>query len=339
MIPADQNVALAGPEFSEGEMDDHLDRLRREHPELHRCVDVERARTWSAEFAQMDVADDFGVEDHGGRGESYLRAQTHNVTARARGIAQLLSHLRAGAGSSRLTVVDVLGGDGLVGRVAAAVGMSDITVLTCDLSPYMVRAAWSAGCPALLQRADRLLQRNGSVDGVLVAYGSHHISPVDRAAVVREAHRVLRPGGALVLHDFLVGSPMDRWFSEVVDPYSRTGHRFEHFTREALAGYLADAGFAEHEVVDMADPYVATAATAVAAELGLGRYLLYMYGLARIDRLPGTDARRWALDRARDIFRGPGPADRLSVRLDERTRMWRCTAPRTALVGIGRKAP
>jgi SAM-dependent methyltransferase len=238
-------------------------------------------------------------------------------------------------------VVDVLGGDGLVRRVAGSLGLSDVAVLTCDLSPYMVRAAWSADCPALLQKADHLLQRDSSVDGVLVAYGSHHIAPEDRATLARESYRVLRPGGVLVLHDFLVGSPMGEWFDQVVDQYSETGHQFEHFTREEMLGYLATAGFESFEVVDLADPYVATAATPVEAELGLGRYLLDMYGLVEIDRLHDGQAARWAIERARTIFRYPrehGEVGQLSVRYDDDAEAWRCTVPRMAIVGVGRKA-
>jgi ubiquinone/menaquinone biosynthesis C-methylase UbiE len=327
-----------GSDFSPTEMDDHLDRLRTDHPELYECVDLERALNWSQEFARNRFVDDFGSENGGGRGGSYLRAQAHNVTARAHGIRQLLGLVRAGTDAPRKTVVDVLGGDGLVSKVAGSLGLSDMAVLTCDLSPYMVRAAWAAGCPALLQKADHLLQRDGSVDGVLVAYGTHHIAVEDRAALVAEAHRVLRPGGVLVLHDFLVGSPMGEWFDQVVDRYSETGHRYDHFTREEMLGYLASAGFESYEVLDLADPYVATAATPADAELGLGRYLLDMYGLVEIDRLYDGQAERWAIERARTIFRYPGEDGQLTVRYDESSAAWQCTVPRMAIVGVGRKA-
>jgi SAM-dependent methyltransferase len=142
----------------------------------------------------------------------------------------------------------------------------------------MVRAAWSAGCPALLQRADHLLQRDSSVDGVLVAYGSQHVARQYRGTLAREAARVLRPRGVLVLHDFLVGSPMEEWFATVVDWYSRTGHCYPHFTREEIEGYLTGAGL-EREAVEIDDPYAATGPTAQEAERRLGRYLLDMYGL------------------------------------------------------------
>ncbi|MEU4210780.1 class I SAM-dependent methyltransferase [Streptomyces sp. NPDC026206] len=328
--------------FSPAEMELHLNRLRRVAPGLHACVDTGRARDWARDATARAAfaADDFGDEHAGGRGTSYVRAQAHNLTARAEGIRRLLALIRGDRAPARTTVVDVLGGDGLVRRVAGRLGMTDVAVLTCDASPYMVRAAWSARCPALLQRADRLLQHDGSVDGVLVAYGSHHIAPRDRAELAREAHRVLRPGGVMVLHDFLVGSPMDTWFGEVVDRYSRTGHTFEHFTREDIGNYLTKAGFEPVEVISMNDPYTAGAATPEAAEIDLGHYLLDMYGLTGIEDIHGPEAARRTIGLAKGIFRevgADGTVHGFSMRYDMSSKVWKCTVPRTAVVGIGRK--
>jgi ubiquinone/menaquinone biosynthesis C-methylase UbiE len=308
----------------------HLGRLRRDHAGLYGCLDLERARSRPGWLAGAGAVDDFGDERRGGRGGSYVRAQADNATARADGIRQLLGFIRAATDAVPKTVVDVLGGDGLVQRVAGRLGLSDVEILTCDASPYMVRAAWSAGCPAVLQRADRLVQRDGSVDGVLVAYGSHHIPLAERAALAAEAHRVLRAGGVMVLHDFLIGSPMDEWFGRVVDPCSQTGHRFRHFTREEIRGYLAGAGFDSVDVVEIDDPYVASGRTEAEAELSLGRYLLDMYGLVRVE---SDRPERWTIERAKEIFRYPG--DEFSLRWSGR---WRARLPRRAVVGIGRRS-
>jgi hypothetical protein len=56
-------------DFSPTEMDLHLRQLRRDHPELYECVDVERALDWSREFMRTRFVDDFGSQNGGGRGE------------------------------------------------------------------------------------------------------------------------------------------------------------------------------------------------------------------------------------------------------------------------------
>jgi hypothetical protein len=101
-----------------------------------------------------------------------------------------------------------------------------------------------------------------------------------------------------------------------------------------MQGYLAKAGFESYEVVEMADPYVATAATAEEAELALGRYLRDMYGLVRIGQTWGEGADRWVIDRAKDVFTENGG---FSLVFDDDVALWRCTVSRTAVVGIGRK--
>ncbi|MES4831740.1 class I SAM-dependent methyltransferase, partial [Streptomyces anthocyanicus] len=178
--------------------------------------------------------DDFGADGEGSRGVEYVQAQALNRRARETGIRKLLGFAetaRRTAAGDRPVLVDLLGGDGLVRKVCEELGIGDFNILTCDASPHMVTTAWAAGVPALLQRAEQPLLRDHSVDAVLLAYGSHHVPSSDRQTVATEARRMLRPGGTFVLHDFLVGSPVDVWFEEVTDVYSATGHKFLHFTR------------------------------------------------------------------------------------------------------------
>ena len=84
--------------------------------------------------------DDFGAD---GRGESYAQAQALNEQARKVGIVALLELMRrhhAGRdGSEPAMIADLLGGDGLVRRVGHAAGLTDLEIVTCDASPYMVR--------------------------------------------------------------------------------------------------------------------------------------------------------------------------------------------------------
>jgi SAM-dependent methyltransferase len=50
--------------------------------------------------------------------------------------------------------------------------------------------------------ADELPHANGSVDRVLSAFMFHHLPADAKAAMLREVHRVLAPGGQLLLLDF-----------------------------------------------------------------------------------------------------------------------------------------
>jgi hypothetical protein len=90
----------------------HLRRLRRDHAELYGCLDLDRARHWWRQLPGVGTADDFGHELSGGRDTSYIRAQADNLTARTRGIEQLLGFIRRGTSSVPKTVVDVLGATG-----------------------------------------------------------------------------------------------------------------------------------------------------------------------------------------------------------------------------------
>lgn len=325
------------------DLEAQLNELEKHHPELYAVIDLRRIRAWKNELAaESSVRDDFGP---GGRGVEYLQAQTLDGNARAAGIMQLtqlvLSSPSAGQSRDRI-IIDLLGGNGLVRRViSATAGLERASILTCDASPHMVSAAWAQGAPAIIQRAEQPLLCSDSVDGVLLAYGSHHIPVGLRQTVVNEAYRILRPGGIFVLHDFLQGSPAERWFTDVAHPYSLTGHDFIHFTSQEIKHYLTVAGFASSTVMSLGDSYTLTGDTADDARRNMGQYLVKMYGLIRAERALGEEeAYSWAADRAQQIFRYPDDgvtpmASQLSY--DKTKRTWRFTIPRRALVGMGSK--
>ncbi|MDQ0937541.1 class I SAM-dependent methyltransferase [Streptomyces turgidiscabies] len=323
-----------------------LEELRQSHPELHALADPQRLAAWEdALCTTLERHDDFGADPEGSRGVEYVQAQTLNSRARETGIRNLLGFADSASrvpNGERPVLVDLLGGDGLVRKVCEELGIGDFNILTCDASPHMVASAWAAGMPALLQRAEQPLLRDRTVDAVLLAYGSHHVPPSDRQTVATEAHRMLRPGGAFILHDFLVGSPVDVWFEEVTDVYSATGHKFLHFTRDEIDGYLEKAGYDHREVVEIDDPYTAVGATPEEAEIEIGRYLLNMYGLVKVfDGRTENEAYRWVTETAKSIFRypdGEGSLAAAELRYEEGTGKWRLTIPRRAVVGVGRIA-
>jgi SAM-dependent methyltransferase len=320
-----------------------LRRLRREYPHIYSCIDLGRVAglgPGSPAAGRDTPRDDFAAEEVGGRGRSYLTAQ-QSASTRERGIRGLVDLVERTRTATSDVIVDLLGGDGLVQRVVSAGNRQIPVIVTCDASPFMVQAAWARGIPALLHRAEHCLFRTGAVGGVMLAYGSHHIDPAQRATVAEEALRILQPGGVFVLHDFAVGTPVDTWFSKVVDVYSATGHDYVHFQPQEVWSLLASAGFADVEVGSLDDSFVISSGTAQESELELGRYLVNMYGLVRlVDELGTPAAYRRAFELASGIFvyeDGPGPLGRVRTERVPDRPLWSTTMPRAALVGFGRK--
>jgi SAM-dependent methyltransferase len=316
--------------------------LRETWPHVYALIDEERALGLEAD----EDHDDFGAAREGGRGESYVAAQQARPEARIRGIRALMDLVGGSAGGDRPIVLDLLGGDGLLHRVCLRPDMPDTTVVTCDASSFMVASAWAAGVPAVRQRAQRQVFRSGSVDGVLLAYGSHHVPEPERQAVADEAWRVLRPGGRFVLHDFAEGSPMATWFQEVVDKESDTGHQYAHFTADWMQECLVRSGFRDVTTTWVFDPIVATGTSEQGAQAALGQYLVQMYGLNKLVRAHGEEgASMAAFELACRTFRWEsstafdGMQNHVRECVVERLgpSKWQGVLPRFALVAVGEK--
>lgn len=169
-------------------------------------------------------------------------------------------------------------------------------MITNDISSHMFRSAGLWGFPT---REDaRLLPRTfreGSLDGVLFAYGTHHVTSLDEA--FRASLDVLRPDGRIVVHDFLDEGRVGRWFHEIVDRHSRTGHDFPHLGPVQLAVSLYLAGFRGVELYEMEDPFVFSVpeeSPATARHVAF-TYLLGMYGM--------TESFGGRLDRFEEVIR------------------------------------
>ena len=123
-------------------------------------------------------------------------------------------------------------------------------------------AARGAGRAHVLQADARLLPLpDASVDLVTMLDVIEHLGPAELEAALREAHRVLKPGGQLVAHTFPTSTIYDvtyatlrrvvpPWRAWPVDPrndYERLMHVNEQ-TRRGLRGTLRRAGFADAEV-------------------------------------------------------------------------------------------
>lgn len=149
-------------------------------------------------------------EYHSGRGLSTLKARQ-------------LRHLRPGPGTR---VLDLGCGRG---EVLLACHRAGARVAGIDSSAAAVEITRETldGIDADVRQGDvtRLPWPDASFDAVLSGDVIEHLVPEDAAAMLREAHRVLRPGGRLVLHTapnrlFLtVAWPVLRW------PLIAAGHR------------------------------------------------------------------------------------------------------------------
>lgn len=266
-------------------------------------LDFDRVGTDKALAELLSSRNEFETNSGGGRGESYRDAQCA-TTARLTGIETLLQMLTGDRDLRRLPtelrLLDVLGGDGLLSRALRTLAprLPAMPLLTSDVAKHMIDAALGQGLPAIRQAANFFFLRESSFDGVLVAYGSHHIHDADRKSTCEEAFRILRPGGRIVLHDFEEGSPVAEWFAQVVHPLAESGHSYRHFTRAEMHSLLKGAGFANIVITDMYDPIRLCGPSEGKAIRALLGYLNSMYGL-RLDKDGHIKVHDWLIENIR----------------------------------------
>lgn len=300
------------------------------NPWLAEMIDPDRIRDIGSYLRRMhELSWEFEADAAGGRGSVYNVAQKAGGN-RALGMTALLELFSTSG--DRLpgrdcVILDALAGDGTISRFAETLPQSP-TIISADLSGYMIAECLEAGLPCIRQSASQSLLKDGVLDGVLIAYGSHHLSADDRREAAREAYRTLKPGGKFVLHDFEIGGPVDRWFEEVVDPFSATGHPHPHFSRREMTEILTGAGFAEMRVFEMEDPFTLAGPDPEEARRRVLRHLYNMYGLVKLPL--ETDADYAELERLAARTLGG-----ISVR--QAGGDWVARLERSALIAVGTK--
>ncbi len=321
--PHPGNAYLAGMDFAQA-----YEVIAWDHPFLAAMIDRSDLRVIDDHVAAMNaISWEFEGDTDGGRGVAYNVAQ-RAVGNRARGMERLLGLFSANGREMPgpdCVILDALAGDGTVSRFAATYPEHP-TIVSADLSALMIEACMAQGLPCIRQSAARSLLRDNVLDGVLIAYGSHHLPDEDRRMAAIEARRTLKPGGRFVLHDFETGGATDAWFGEVVHPFSGTGHPHPHFSRPEMLHLMDAAGFHAVDIFDMDDPFVLHGASAAEARAAMLRHLYHMYGLCKLDiaTAEGLDD----LERRADATIG-----RMSV--VRSAEGWTAHLPRMALVAIG----
>lgn len=170
--------------------------------------------------------------------------------------AEMLAHVLAGV-TRPATILDVGCGDGFATGVAAQ----------RNPGHRFVGLDWSAASLAVARQrhiavvragldAPRLPVRPGSVDVVVMSEVIEHL--VDTDSAIEAAHRVLKPGGSLLLstpnlaawyNRGLLAAGIQPVFSEVSlrsvfgRPGSQVAGHLHMFTRRALVGFLTAYGF------------------------------------------------------------------------------------------------
>ncbi len=118
-----------------------------------------------------------------------------------------------------------------------------------DPSDDFVRAC-PTGVECIQAPIARVPLGDGSVDCVVSLAALHH--EPDLPAVFGELHRLLKPGGRLVVADGAVGTPVAAFLNGFVNANNPIGHE-GHFLDERTAALIEQAGFAiaGDTIVDM----------------------------------------------------------------------------------------
>lgn len=109
------------------------------------------------------------------------------------------------------------------------------------------RSAGSAACEFVVGAAERLEFEDGSFDVVTSSLMLHHLPPELRAQALGEMHRVLRPGGQLLIGEFR--PPSTRLGRGLIA--SVTGPAMQEDMRSVLPGLIREAGFTNVRTGDL----------------------------------------------------------------------------------------
>ncbi len=293
-----------------------LGHFKTNFPELYeQCIrnGVEKQPKETAEFT-LD-----------GRGLQYLNSVSIYPLARKEGATAIFGLLGT---VEKQVILDVFGGNGYLARISHEIE-TGAEIITNDLSSFMVLSSMELNNPTTWQSADDLfLMKDGCLDAVVMAYGVHHLPIARRLPALQEAYRVLKKGGKLLLHDFENDSNMARFFREVVDRYSITGHNHEHFDRKKTISLFRTTGFRETTATMLHDDFVFRNGSETDCLADCLKYFYLMYGLEKLGSMQAQENR----DGLYALI-----SKYLGIRSSRSGSEWECRASREAIVFIGKK--
>jgi ubiquinone/menaquinone biosynthesis C-methylase UbiE len=343
------------PDVNDATMSEHIKCLKVRHPRAYALLDKLNIRDGAelsartTRLREVRGHSDFNDEE---RGTAYRAMQLAAPSSREYGDRAIFDQVARRLGGFNITQagLDVIGGNGTMARIAA-------NLLPVASSPYiiagdpcldMVNDALSRSLPAIWQSAHETLFADNSLDFVIGSRGFHHVSVDTRPAAFAEAWRILKPGGVALVIDFEESSPTARWYSEALDMYTNTGHRFAHFRRADFMRLLTGAGFADATVFNLYDPFRFWADSAEEARSTLLEHVVEMFGMVKLRRRAnetGSEAYSriehaltpFCTFTADEIAFDAEALRTLSV-FQEPDGRWRAEFPRVALCAVGVKS-
>jgi SAM-dependent methyltransferase len=161
------------------------------------------------------------------RGNLYHRAMREYPECREQEFLSVIAQAEITPG---MTVVDVPSGGAYLARY-----LQDVVLIGLETSEAFARLGKGRTEHILLYENDLFPLEENSSDRVLSIAGLHHVQ--DKRGIFREAYRVLKPGGRLVIADVAGNSFVASFLDEFVGKYCETGHSGWYFnddTRKEL---------------------------------------------------------------------------------------------------------
>lgn len=229
-----------------------------------------------------------GGFSHGGISENYGTEQLNQrqVLYRKWGylaLSQLLQRKKRWCENDIL--LDALAGNATFERTISQLYSRYPTCIGNDVSLPMVMQGIQDGRRIYWTDITQDILNEGFADYTIAAYGFHHI-PIDRrAAFIQGMISRAKPGGTLVVHDFISGTPTARWYSECIHQYRTVGHDYPHFTPDELYALLFNAGLKEISINIVYDPFIIPVSQGDDFQSIITKFVFYLIRLFSLDKL------------------------------------------------------